>query len=151
MGDKITYRRNAEQYGVPTVPGITAPVDTADRVKDLAAEYGYPLTIKAAHGGGGKGLRVAWDADEVDNAFESREDALTSTAARSMWRSTWRSQAPSWPRVSSTPTGTGLFFGERDCSVQRRHHKLIEETASPGLSPSRDGGSPGVPGRGQVV
>ncbi|HEX6147486.1 MAG TPA: biotin carboxylase N-terminal domain-containing protein, partial [Acidimicrobiia bacterium] len=70
MGDKITSRRNAEKAGVPTVPGVTQPVTTADEVAALAGEFGYPVAIKAAHGGGGKGLRVVRDPGELEDAFE---------------------------------------------------------------------------------
>src|SRR5690606_21964065 len=70
MGDKITSRRNAEKAGVPTVPGNTEPVATVDEVAKLAHEYGFPVAIKAAYGGGGKGLRVVRSVGELDEAFE---------------------------------------------------------------------------------
>src|SRR5690606_1141492 len=66
MGDKITSRRNAERAGVPTVPGITEPVTTVDEVAKLAHEFGFPVAIKAAHGGGGKGLRVVRSIGELE-------------------------------------------------------------------------------------
>ena len=70
MGDKITSRRNAESHGVPTVPGITEPVTAVEEVARLAEEFGYPVAIKAAHGGGGKGLRVVWEEGQLKEAFE---------------------------------------------------------------------------------
>ncbi|MDX1468503.1 MAG: biotin carboxylase N-terminal domain-containing protein, partial [Acidimicrobiia bacterium] len=65
MGDKITSRRNAEEYGVPTVPGITDPVENVAEVIELASRFGYPIAVKAAHGGGGKGLRVVESEEDV--------------------------------------------------------------------------------------
>ncbi len=136
MGDKITSRRNAEKHGVPTVPGITDPVSNADQVRDLASEYGFPLAIKAAHGGGGKGLRVAWDADEVDDAFEgaSREaDAYFGNPEVYVEKYLEKPRHVE-AQVLFDTHGNGVFLGERDCSVQRRHQKLIEETPSPGFT-----------------
>jgi acetyl-CoA/propionyl-CoA carboxylase biotin carboxyl carrier protein len=136
MGDKITSRRNAEEYGVPTVPGTTDPVTTVEQVKDLASEYGYPLAIKAAHGGGGKGLRVAWEADDVEDAFEgARREADAYFGSPEVYVEKYLEK----PRhveaqVLFDTHGNGVFLGERDCSVQRRHQKLIEETPSPGFT-----------------
>ncbi|MDH3463030.1 MAG: ATP-grasp domain-containing protein, partial [Acidimicrobiia bacterium] len=136
MGDKITSRRNAESFGVPTVPGITDPVTTVDEVRRLGAEFGYPVAIKAAHGGGGKGLRVARSDDEVDDAFEgARREADAYFGNPEVYVEKYLEQ----PRhveaqVLFDHHGNGVFLGERDCSVQRRHQKLIEETPSPGLT-----------------
>ncbi|MGH8945958.1 MAG: acetyl/propionyl/methylcrotonyl-CoA carboxylase subunit alpha [Acidimicrobiia bacterium] len=135
MGDKITSRRNAEEHGVPTVPGSTDPVDTVDQVKELATEYGYPVAIKAAHGGGGKGLRVTWDADDVAEAFEgARREADAYFGNPEVYVERYLEK----PRhveaqILFDSHGNGMFIGERDCSVQRRHQKLIEETPSPGF------------------
>ncbi|MBW3666950.1 MAG: acetyl-CoA carboxylase biotin carboxylase subunit [Actinobacteria bacterium] len=136
MGDKITSRRNAEEHGVPTVPGITDPVKSADEVKQLAAEYGYPVAIKAAHGGGGKGLRVAWDAEEVGEAFEGAQreaDAYFGNPEVYVEKYLEKPRHVE-AQVLFDTHGTGVFLGERDCSVQRRHQKLIEETPSPGFT-----------------
>ncbi len=136
MGDKITSRRNAESHGVPTVPGITDPVTTVDEVLALAEEFGYPVAIKAAHGGGGKGLRVVRDAGEVDDAFEgARREADAYFGNPEVYVEKYLER----PRhveaqVLFDTHGHGVFLGERDCSVQRRHQKLIEETPSPGLT-----------------
>jgi len=70
MGDKITSRRNAENYGVPTVPGITEPVTSVDEAQAIADQFGYPVAIKAAHGGGGKGMRVVRAPEDLADAFE---------------------------------------------------------------------------------
>jgi acetyl-CoA/propionyl-CoA carboxylase biotin carboxyl carrier protein len=136
MGDKITSRRNAEKAGVPTVPGVTAPVNTVEEVAALADEYGYPVAVKAAHGGGGKGMRVAREPGEVVEAFEgARREADAYFGNPEIYVEKYLEQ----PRhveaqVLFDGHGKGLFLGERDCSVQRRHQKLIEETPSPGLS-----------------
>jgi acetyl-CoA/propionyl-CoA carboxylase, biotin carboxylase, biotin carboxyl carrier protein len=137
MGDKITSRRNAESYGVPTVPGITEPVNDVAEVVRLAEEFGYPVAIKAAHGGGGKGLRVVRDASEVDEAFEgARREADAYFGNPEVYVEKYLEK----PRhieaqVLFDTHGHGVFLGERDCSVQRRHQKLIEETPSPGMTP----------------
>lgn len=136
MGDKITSRRNAESFGVPTVPGITEPVTTIDEVQKLAEEFGYPIAIKAAHGGGGKGLRVVRADGEVKDAFDgARREADAYFGNPEVYVEKYLEK----PRhveaqVLFDNHGHGLFLGERDCSVQRRHQKLIEETPSPGLT-----------------
>jgi acetyl-CoA/propionyl-CoA carboxylase biotin carboxyl carrier protein len=136
MGDKITSRRNAEQNGVPTVPGITNPVTTVEEVSELAGRFGYPVAIKAAHGGGGKGLRVVRSEGELTEAFEgARREADAYFGNPEVYVEKYLER----PRhveaqVLFDSNGHGLFLGERDCSVQRRHQKLIEETPSPGLN-----------------
>lgn len=136
MGDKITSRRNAEEYGVPTVPGITDPVRSVEDVAALAAEYGYPVAIKAAHGGGGKGLRVVHQESELADAFEgARREADAYFGNPEVYVEKYLER----PRhveaqVLFDTQGDGVFLGERDCSVQRRHQKLIEETPSPGFT-----------------
>lgn len=139
MGDKITSRRNAEAFGVPTVPGITDPVDSVDEVLKIADDFGYPVAIKAAHGGGGKGLRVVWSADEAADAFDgARREAEAYFGNAQVYVEKYLEK----PRhveaqIMFDQHGNGVFFGERDCSVQRRHQKLIEETPSPGLTPKQ--------------
>ncbi len=136
MGDKITSRRNAESFGVPTVPGITDPVTTVDEVTALAEEFGYPVVIKAAHGGGGKGLRVVRDSGSVSDAFEgARREAEAYFGNSEVYVEKYLEMSRHVEaQVLFDNHGTGLFLGERDCSVQRRHQKLIEETPSPGLT-----------------
>lgn len=136
MGDKITSRRNAENFGVPTVPGVTDPVSSVDEVAALADEFGFPVAIKAAHGGGGKGLRVVRSAGDVREAFEgARREADAYFGNPSVYVEKYLDK----PRhieaqVLFDNHGNALFLGERDCSIQRRHQKLIEETPSPGFT-----------------
>ncbi|MFO7300347.1 MAG: acetyl-CoA carboxylase biotin carboxylase subunit [Actinomycetes bacterium] len=136
MGDKITSRRNAERAGVPTVPGITEPVTTVDEVAKLAHEFGFPVAIKAAHGGGGKGLRVVRSIGELEEAFEgARREADAYFGNPEVYVEKYLEQ----PRhveaqILFDTHGKGVFLGERDCSVQRRHQKLVEETPSPALN-----------------
>jgi acetyl-CoA/propionyl-CoA carboxylase biotin carboxyl carrier protein len=136
MGDKITSRRNAEKFGVPTVPGVTEPVGTPEEVAALAGRFGYPVAIKAAHGGGGKGLRVVHDEGGLADAFEgARREAEAYFGNPQVYVEKYLVK----PRhveaqILFDQHGKGIFLGERDCSVQRRHQKLIEETPSPGLT-----------------
>ncbi len=136
MGDKITSRRNAEEFGVPTVPGITDPVTTVEEVVEIAEEFGYPVAVKAAHGGGGKGLRVVQNAESAADAFEgARREADAYFGNSEVYVEKYLEK----PRhveaqVLFDSHGNGLFLGERDCSVQRRHQKLLEETPSPGMT-----------------
>ncbi|MCH7900218.1 MAG: acetyl-CoA carboxylase biotin carboxylase subunit [Acidobacteria bacterium] len=136
MGDKITSRRNAEEFGVPTVPGTTDPVTSVEEVLDLAAEFGYPVAVKAAHGGGGKGLRVVHDAEGAADAFEgARREADAYFGNPEVYVEKYLRKARHVEaQILFDTHGNSLFLGERDCSVQRRHQKLIEETPSPGLS-----------------
>jgi acetyl-CoA/propionyl-CoA carboxylase biotin carboxyl carrier protein len=136
MGDKITSRRNATAAGVAMVPGTTEPLQSVNEVSALADEYGYPIAIKAAHGGGGKGLRVVLGPDDVGEAFEgARREADTYFGSPEVYVEKYLVR----PRhieaqILFDSHGHGVFLGERDCSVQRRHQKLIEETPSPGFS-----------------
>jgi acetyl-CoA/propionyl-CoA carboxylase biotin carboxyl carrier protein len=133
MGDKISSRRAAEKAGAPMVPGTVDPLDSAEAVKRIAEEYGYPIAIKAAHGGGGKGLRVVHTPDEVESAFDgARREADAYFGNPEVYVEKYIDR----PRhveaqIIVDDHGNELFLGERDCSVQRRHQKLIEETPSP--------------------
>jgi acetyl-CoA/propionyl-CoA carboxylase, biotin carboxylase, biotin carboxyl carrier protein len=139
MGDKITSRRTAESEGVPTVPGITEPVGDIGTIKELAGEFGYPIAIKAAYGGGGKGLRVVRSDDELQAAFDgARREADAYFGNPEVYVEKYLDR----PRhveaqILFDSHGNGYFLGERDCSVQRRHQKLIEETPSPGFTPEQ--------------
>ena len=136
MGDKISSRRAAIEAGAPTVPGTTEASASADEVKAIAEEYGYPVAIKAAHGGGGKGLRVVRAAEEINAAFDgARREADAYFGNADVYVEKYIEK----PRhveaqILVDDHGNELFLGERDCSVQRRHQKLVEETPSDAMN-----------------
>jgi acetyl-CoA/propionyl-CoA carboxylase biotin carboxyl carrier protein len=133
MGSKVASRSRMREAGVPIVPGTTEVVETSDDVRRLGAELGYPLAIKASAGGGGKGLRVAQTADEVERAFESaRREGESYFADGALYVERYLAD----PRhvevqVLADAHGAVVHLGERDCTIQRRHQKLVEETPSP--------------------
>jgi acetyl-CoA/propionyl-CoA carboxylase biotin carboxyl carrier protein len=137
MGTKTTARALMREAGVPIIPGTTEPVGSADEVRALAAELGYPLLVKAAAGGGGKGMRVVASADDVDSAFDSaRREGAAYFADASVYVERYLED----PRhvevqVLADAHGNVVHLGERDCTIQRRHQKLVEETPSPAVSP----------------
>ncbi len=136
MGDKIASRKAAEKAGVAGVPGTLDPLASAEEIQRVAADYGYPIAIKAAHGGGGKGLKVVHSADEVERALESaRREADAYFGDPEVYVEKYLDR----PRhieaqIIFDKHGNGVFLGERDCSVQRRHQKLIEEAPAPGFT-----------------
>jgi acetyl-CoA/propionyl-CoA carboxylase biotin carboxyl carrier protein len=141
MGDKISSRRAVEKAGVAGVPGTFTPLSTMDEVTAFADEHGYPIAIKAAHGGGGRGLKVVRAHDEVASAFESagREaDAWFGNPEVYVERYLDRPRHVE-AQIMMDTHGNGIFLGERDCSIQRRHQKLIEETPAPGLTAEQRG------------
>jgi acetyl-CoA/propionyl-CoA/long-chain acyl-CoA carboxylase, biotin carboxylase, biotin carboxyl carrier protein len=135
MGSKIEARERMRAAGVPIVPGVTEPVESADEVRRLGDELGWPIAIKASAGGGGKGLKVVRKRDEAERAFESarREgDAYFSDAAVYVERYL---EDPRHVEVQvlGDAHGNVIHLGERDCTIQRRHQKLVEETPSPAV------------------
>jgi acetyl-CoA/propionyl-CoA carboxylase biotin carboxyl carrier protein len=135
MGDKISSRRSAEEAGVSPVPGTLEPLGDVAAVREAAGRFGYPIAIKAAHGGGGKGLRVVHDPGQLEAAFEAaRREADAYFADPEVYIEKYLER----PRhieaqIVVDGTGKGMFLGERDCSLQRRHQKLVEETPSPSI------------------
>lgn len=133
MGDKISSRRAAHDAEAPMVPGTIEALSSVDEIRRVAGEYGYPVAIKAAHGGGGKGLRVVASEDEVEEGFDgARREADAYFGNSEVYVEKYIDR----PRhveaqILVDDHGNELFLGERDCSVQRRHQKLIEETPSP--------------------
>jgi acetyl-CoA/propionyl-CoA carboxylase biotin carboxyl carrier protein len=123
--------------GVPIIPGTTDPVGSPEEVVALGAELGYPLLIKAAAGGGGKGMKTVYSADEAAQAFASAEREGQSYFADS---SVYVERYLEDPRhvevqVLADSHGNVIHLGERDCTIQRRHQKLVEETPSPAVGP----------------
>ena len=138
MGSKVAARQTMSAAGVPIIPGTTEPAESADEVRRLGDELGWPIAIKASAGGGGKGLKVVGSPDEVDRAFEAarREgQAYFSDAAVYVERYL---EDPRHVEVQVLADAHGgvIHLGERDCSIQRRHQKLVEETPSPVLDPA---------------
>jgi acetyl-CoA/propionyl-CoA carboxylase biotin carboxyl carrier protein len=136
MGSKVAARERMQAAGVPIIPGTTEPVSTADDARALGDELGWPIAIKASAGGGGKGLKVVRSADEVERAFESarREgEAYFSDPAVYVERYL---EDPRHVEVQvlADAHGAVVHLGERDCTIQRRHQKLVEETPSPAVS-----------------
>ena len=133
MGDKISARLAAEKVGVRGVPGTTEIIQHPDEVRSFADEHGYPVAIKAAYGGGGRGMKVVASAEEVDAALESAQREAESFFGRS---ECYRGGYLTWPRhiemqIIADQHGNTVWLGERDCSAQRRHQKLVEESPAP--------------------
>jgi len=132
MGDKAAARRIADEAGMPIVPGTRGPVDVAGAKRE-APRIGYPLLVKAAFGGGGKGMHVVRDADHLEESLKRAEREARSYFGRpEVFLERFVEHAHHVEaQIMADVKGNVVFFGERDCSVQRRHQKLIEETPSP--------------------
>jgi acetyl-CoA carboxylase, biotin carboxylase subunit len=136
MGDKVAARRTAKRLGVPVVPGTESPVTDDAEAARVAAEVGYPLMIKAAMGGGGKGMRLVRAAGELAGALRAaRSEAGGAFGDTSVYIERYVQE----PRhveiqVLADTHGSVVHLGERECSIQRRHQKLVEESPSPGLT-----------------
>ncbi len=135
MGSKIAARERMRAAGVPVVPGTTAPATSVQDVFDAAQEVGYPIAVKASAGGGGKGLRVARSPEEVERAFETaRREGEAYFADATVYVERYLED----PRhvevqILADAHGNVVHLGERDCTIQRRHQKLVEETPSPAV------------------
>ncbi len=137
MGDKATARRTMRDVGVPTVPGSEGVLTDPDEAVALADEIGYPIMIKASSGGGGKGMRVAHDAQSFPKhlmAAQTEAQAAFGDPGVYLERCILRPRHVEF-QVFGDTRGRVVHLGERDCSVQRRHQKLIEEAPSPALTP----------------
>jgi acetyl-CoA/propionyl-CoA/long-chain acyl-CoA carboxylase, biotin carboxylase, biotin carboxyl carrier protein len=135
MGSKTAAREQMRAAGVPVVPGTTSPVESPEEVVRLGEELGWPLAIKAAAGGGGKGLKVVAGPDEAERAFESaRREGEAYFSDASVYVERYLED----PRhvevqILADAQGNVIHLGERDCTIQRRHQKLVEETPSPAV------------------
>ncbi|ELZ06384.1 carbamoyl-phosphate synthaseATP-binding subunit L [Natrialba chahannaoensis JCM 10990] len=138
LGEKTTARQVMQEADVPVVPGTTDPVDSADEVRELGEEYGYPVAIKAAGGGGGRGMKIVRSAEEADDAFESakREGEAYFDDDTVYVEKYLESPKHVEVQILADEHDTVLHLGERDCSLQRRHQKVIEEAPSPALDDS---------------
>ncbi|MCB1895406.1 MAG: ATP-grasp domain-containing protein, partial [Rhodocyclaceae bacterium] len=137
MGDKIASKKLADEAKVNTIPGYNDPIDTAERAVEIARDIGYPVMIKASAGGGGKGLRVAHDDKEAFEGFTAcRNEAKNAFGDDRVFIEKFVVQ----PRhieiqILADSFGNTLYLNERECSIQRRHQKVIEEAPSPFLDP----------------
>ncbi|KAA9085065.1 acetyl/propionyl/methylcrotonyl-CoA carboxylase subunit alpha [Microbacterium radiodurans] len=136
LGDKVTARHVAEKVGAPLAPGTPGPVSGADEVIAFATEHGLPIAIKAAYGGGGRGLKVARELDEVAEQFESAtREAIAAFGRGECFVEKYLDK----PRHVETQcladaAGNVVVVSTRDCSLQRRHQKLVEEAPAPFLT-----------------
>ena len=133
MGDKASAKETMEKAGVPTIPGSKGIIKNFQTCKKLAKEITYPVMLKATAGGGGKGMRLVWEEENLQDAWDSaRQESKASFGNDGMYIEKFIED----PRhieiqIIGDMTGKACHFSERDCSIQRRHQKLIEETPSP--------------------
>ena len=133
MGSKTRARELMKDAGVPIVPGTTEPVETLEDAQKIAEEIGYPIAVKAAGGGGGKGFRVALEPDKLQEAFEgaAREGEKFFSDDTVYLERYLPDPRHVEVQVLADKAGNTIHLGERDCSIQRRHQKLIEESPAP--------------------
>jgi acetyl-CoA carboxylase biotin carboxylase subunit len=135
MGDKSTAKSTMQKVGVPTVPGSEGLLESVSDASQLASEMGYPVMIKATAGGGGRGMRLVGHADELDNLFKAAQgEAEAAFGNPGLYMEKFIDR----PRhvevqILADRFGNVVHLGERDCSIQRRHQKLLEESPSPAL------------------
>lgn len=136
MGDKVEARRTMTAAGVPILPGSPDPIESADEAKRLALEIGFPLIIKAAAGGGGRGMRIVREESELAGNLElAQSEALSAFKNGAVYIERYIER----PRhieiqVLADEHGNVIHLGERECTIQRRHQKLLEEAPSPAIS-----------------
>jgi acetyl-CoA/propionyl-CoA carboxylase, biotin carboxylase, biotin carboxyl carrier protein len=137
MGSKVAARELMEKAGVPIIPGTTEPVGSAEDVVRLADEHGWPLAIKASAGGGGKGLKVVRSPEDAERAFASaqREGEAYFSDATVYVEKLIEDPRHVEVQVLADADGAVVHLGERDCTIQRRHQKIVEETPSPAVTP----------------
>ena len=136
MGDKIAAKQAVMDAGIPVVPGSKGAVETVEDAAEVAEEIGYPVLIKATAGGGGRGMKVAWTADELQSAYSTAVSEATAAFGNG---EVYMEKYLAKPRhieiqILADHHGNVVHLGERDCSLQRRHQKVIEEAPSPALN-----------------
>jgi acetyl-CoA/propionyl-CoA carboxylase biotin carboxyl carrier protein len=136
LGEKTSARQEMSDAGVPVVPGTEEPIDDAEEIEAFADEYGYPIAIKAEGGGGGRGMKIVRDAEEAEGQLESAKREGEAYFDNSSVYLEKYLEAPRHIEVQVIADSKGevRHLGERDCSLQRRHQKVIEEAPSPALS-----------------
>jgi acetyl-CoA carboxylase, biotin carboxylase subunit len=137
MGDKITAKETMIKAGVPVVPGGEGLLESMDEAKELAEKIGYPVILKATAGGGGKGMRVVWNEKDIEKSFDN---AKAEAAASFKNDGLYMEKFVEEPRhieiqIAGDQFGNICHLSERDCSIQRRHQKLVEESPSPFMTP----------------
>ncbi|MET1110566.1 MAG: acetyl-CoA carboxylase biotin carboxylase subunit [Allosphingosinicella sp.] len=137
MGDKVEAKRTAAKLGLPLVPGSDGPVEGPEEAREVAAATGYPLLVKAASGGGGRGMKIVRSEDELDSQLsQARSEAKSAFGDDTVYIEKYLGD----PRhiefqVFGDGKGHAVHLGERDCSLQRRHQKVLEEAGSPVITP----------------
>ena len=137
MGDKMTAKETMVKAGVPCIPGSEGLLESLDEAKKIAQDMGYPVILKATAGGGGKGMRVVWEEKELERAYTT---AKSEAAASFNNDGIYMEKFVEEPRhieiqIAGDQFGTACHMSERDCSIQRRHQKLVEESPSPFMTP----------------
>jgi len=146
MGDKVEAKRTAAKLGLPLVPGSEGPVEGIDEAKKVAAETGYPLIVKAASGGGGRGMKIVRSEDELESQMmQARSEAKAAFGDDTVYIEKYLGN----PRhiefqIFGDGEGNAIHLGERDCSLQRRHQKVLEEAGSPVISKKQRGRMGGI-------
>ena len=139
MGDKVEAKRTAAKLGLPLVPGSDGPVEGPEEARKVAAETGYPLLIKAASGGGGRGMKIVRAEGELDSQMsQARSEAKSAFGDDTVYIEKYLGD----PRhiefqIFGDGKGNAIHLGERDCSLQRRHQKVLEEAPSPAVTPEQ--------------
>ncbi|MGQ0623063.1 MAG: acetyl/propionyl/methylcrotonyl-CoA carboxylase subunit alpha [Sporichthyaceae bacterium] len=135
LGDKVTARRIAREVGAPLAPGTSAPVTDATQIEEFAQQHGFPILIKAAHGGGGRGMKIVHSATEIAEAFAAATREATAAFGRGECFVERFLDAARHveAQILADDAGTVLVVGTRDCSLQRRNQKLVEEAPAPFL------------------
>src|SRR5260370_27084587 len=140
LGDKVKARAIAKRVGAPLAPGTDGPVSSAEEIREFAREHGLPVAIKAAFGGGGRGLKVARTLDEIEEQYESAVREATAAFGNGECFAERYLDRPRHVETQCLADAHGniVIVSTRDCSLQRRHQKLVEEAPAPFLTAAQD-------------